>query len=102
MSAQLQLELVEGLDAAMLVALHASDKTAGACSARDQLENAGVAELTPVHQLTDAEIRDDRYGFAREFTAILNPDADPASTIDAIRKLSFVKSCAPPGMQSGY
>ena len=102
MATQLQLEFVEGLEVDVLRALHACDGTSSPCFIADKLFGAGVSSLSPVHKLTEAEIRDDAYGFAREFTAILKPADNPTSMVEAIRQLSFVKSCSRPEMQSGY
>ena len=78
------------------------DEISGPCSIRDMLSNAGVAKLSPVHKLTEAEIRNDEYGFAREFTAILKPADNTTAMVEAIRQLSFVKSCSPPEMYTRF
>ena len=102
MGTQLQLELVEGLEVDALRALHACDGACDPCAIADKLFGAGVFSLSPVHKLTEAEIRDDAYGFAREFTVILKSTDNPTSMVEAIRQLKFVKSCSRPEMQSGY
>ncbi len=40
---------------------------------RALLATAGVEHLAPVYTLAPAEIADDAYGFAREFTMVLQP-----------------------------
>lgn len=101
MVTQIQIELVEGLELDALRALHSCAGASGRCPMADELFRMGVSSLSPVHELTEDEIRDDAYGFAREFRAILNSTDAPTRMMDAIRELRFVKSCSRPDRQSG-
>jgi len=94
-SAQLRLTLSDLVSVKDLVALHRG--TEGVLPALfETLRSTGYKSLTPVYNLTDLEITQDKYGFARDFTIVL---MDEALVEEAIKKLSssgFVKKVRSP------
>jgi len=62
---------------------------------RKLLQAVNGERLRSVHQLTQAEIANDTYGFARDFQLVLRPEADVEAAIATLHDSPFVAEVRP-------
>lgn len=88
----LRLELSDRVRPETLSVLHSSGLTeAVPVELRDLISRAGGESLKAVYPLSKDEIREDKYGFAREFELRLQVSVDSEVAIRLLRSSPFVK-----------
>ncbi len=84
----------------MLEVLHASGLTDERVAAIKELINtAGGEHLVPVYELSQDEIMQDNYGFARAFKLYLKSETNPNQTIEILQCSPLIESVRPFGIQ---
>ncbi len=96
----LQINFSSCIEAEILWSLHTSDLSNERVAAIQELINAaGGDKLTPVYELSQEEIMQDKYGFARAFKLSLKPETELNQAIEILQCSPFVESVRPVGIQ---
>lgn len=99
----LRLTLSKAVDPEALATLHSAGMAGPLPGALAALfAQAGVAEISGVHTLSPAELADDRYGFAREFSVVLKPGISPDAAAELLRRSPLVESVKPVLLRQAY
>ena len=91
-----RIEFGDDIDRATLRALHAQptiEQFPESVSAL--LQAAGVVRLTEVHRVSEGEIENDQYGFAREFVGHIRPGGDANAAVAILGKSPLIRRARP-------
>jgi hypothetical protein len=95
-SGLLRVQFAAGVSAETLGTLHSAGLDADLpAELRDLLSGVGAKRISGVYELTDAEIVDDKYGFASEFQLALQAGRDPAQAARDLEQSPLVQSARP-------
>jgi hypothetical protein len=96
----LQLKFSDLIETEILNILHTSGLNDERTTAIQKLiETAGGDRLVPIYELSQEEIMQDKYGFARVFKLYLKPDTNPNRAIEILQSSPSVESVSPVGIQ---
>ena len=91
-----RIEFEDDVDRATLLALHAHPMVEQFPESVGALfQAAGVIRLSEVHRVSDGEIENDRYGFAREFVCHLRPGGDANAAVAILQQSPLIRKARP-------
>ncbi len=99
----LQINFSSCIEAEILWSLHTSNLSSERVTAIQELINAaGGDKLTSVYDLSQEEIMQDNYGFARAFKLSLKPETDLQQAIEILQSSSLVERVSPIRIQKTF
>ena len=96
----LQINFSNCIEAEILWSLHTNDLSNDRVTPIQELiKAAGGDKLMPVYELSQEEIMQDKYGFARSFKLSLKPETDLNKAIEILQSSSLIERVKPVGIQ---
>jgi hypothetical protein len=93
---QLRVQFSDRVSTETLKVLHAAGLAGDVPADLTELIQAvGGASISSVHHLSEEEITDDKYGFARDFKLYLQAGREVDPAIESLKKSPLVKSARP-------
>ena len=99
----LQVNFRSDVEPEVLQALHQADLDDQRIThLRELINAAGGDKLSPVYELSAAEIANDQYGFARTFKLSLKPEQDIDGAIHLLHTSPWIESVHPVGVSLSF